>query len=517
MAAASYTTDLILINECEVTTNFTEPTSATAGGTAAQENEFFVQNQFSISKTFNATGVGGLHFNNGAGVTIPTDGAVFTWIYWTAPNSLATKANGGQRITIGSAAGVYRSWYVAGGDTNVYGGWVNYPVNPTVAPSLTTGTPQTTTYQYFGYVVNNNLAISRGNPFGIDVIRYGRGSIIITDGDLANGYATFPAIAAVNDSNTTGAFNRWGIFSEVKSTYNMQGRLQFGSVTTPVDFRDSNRTIVIQNTEYVTSGFNMFEVLNASSRVDWTGITVQSLSTASRGNFKVTANAIVNIEGCTFTDMGTFEFLSNTVVHDTTFRRTGTITHGNSNFSLNRIIGNVSTSAVITDNPANIQNCEFISSGTGHAIEITVPGTYSFIGNTFSGYGSTGTTNAAIYNNSGGTVTLNITSGDSPTFRNSVGSVTNIVASYSITLEDVKANSEIRVYLGTDPSTATELAGIESSGTTFTFSHNNPGSQGYIRIVNFDYQTFDLPITFTTEATRSITIQQIVDRVARNP
>ena len=516
MAAASYTTDLILINECEVTTGFTEPTGATAGGTASQENEFFVQNSFSISKTFNATGVGGLHFNNGAGVTIPTDGAVFTWIYWTAPNSLATKANGGQRITVGSAAGAYRSYYVAGGDTNVYGGWTNYPVNPTVAPSLTTGTP-TTTYQYFGYVVNNTLSISRGNPLGIDVIRYGRGSIIITDGDLANGYATFPAIAAVNDSNVTGAFNRWGIFSEVQASYKMQGRLQFGSAGTPVDFRDSNRTITIQNTEFVTPAFNMFEVLNASSRVDWTGINVQSLSTVSRGNFRVTDNATVNLVGCTFNDLGTFEFLSNTTVTDNVFRRCELITHGNSNFTQNRITNSVAPVALITGTPGAIQNCTFVSSGTGHAIEITTPGTYSFIGNTFSNYGSTGTTNAAIYNNSGGTVTLNITSGDSPTFRDGTGSTTNIVASYSITLEGVKANSEIRVYVGTDPATATELDGIENSGTTFTFSHNVPGSQGYIRIINFDYQAFDLPITFTTEATRNITVQQIPDRVARNP
>lgn len=515
MAAASYTTDLLLISECEVTTNFTEPTGATAGGTAAQENEFFVQNSFSISKTFNATGIGGLHFNNGTGITLPTDGAVFTWIYWTAPNSLATKANGGQRLTVGSSIGAYRNYYVAGSDTNVYGGWTNYPVNPTTTASLTTGTP-TTTYQYFGYVANNNLAISRGNPYGIDVIRYGRGSIIITEGDLANGYATFPAIAAVNDSNVTGAFNRWGIFSEVQAAYKMQGRLQFGNAT-PVDFRDTNRTITIQNTQYVTPAFNMFEVVNASSRVDWTGINIQSLSTVSRGNFKVTDNATVNLTGCTFNDLGTFQFLSNTTVTDNVFRRCGLITHGSSNFTQNRVTNSVVPVALITGNPGLIQNCAFISTGTGRAIEITTPGTYSFIGNTFTGYGSTGTTNAAVYNNSGGLVTLNITGGDSPTFLNGAGASTNIVASYSITLTGIKANSEIRVYLGTDPTTVTELAGVESSGTSFTFSHNVPGSEGYIRIINFDYQAFDLPITFTTEATRSITVQQIPDRVARNP
>lgn len=511
MAAASYTTDLVLISECEVTTNFTEPTGATAGGTAAQENEFFVQNSFSISKTFNATGLGGLHFNNGAGVTIPTDGAVFTWIYWTAPNSLATKANGGQRITVGSGVGAYRNYYVAGSDTNVYGGWVNYTVNPTITASLTTGTP-TTTYQYFGYIANNNLAVSRGNPYGIDVIRYGRGSIIVVDGDLANGYATFPAVAAVNDSNVTGAFNRWGIFSEVQASYKMQGRLQFGTAGTPVDFRDSNRTITIQNTEYVTAAFNMFEVVNASSRVDWTGISVQSLSTVSRGNFKITDNATVNIVGCTFNDMGTFDFLSNSTITDTIFRRCSTITHGSATFSSNSILSNIATSAIISSNPSVIQNCTFTSAGTNHGLEITVPGTYTLSGNIFNGYGSTGTTNAAVYNNSGGLVTLNISGGGSVvTYRNGTGATTVVNASANVTLTGLQSDSEVRAYLGTNPATATELAGTESSGTTFNFAQNIGGQAGYIQIFHIEYQPVFLELTYSSSDV-SIPIQQIKDR-----
>lgn len=511
MAAASYTTDLVLINECEVVTNFTEPTGATAGGTAAQENEFFIQNSFSISKTFNATGLGGLHFNNGAGITIPTDGAVFTWIYWTAPNSLATKANGGQRITIGSGVGAYRNYYVAGGDTNTYGGWVNYPVNPTTTPSLTTGTP-TTTYQYFGYVVNNNLSISRGNPYGIDVIRYGRGSIIMVNGDLANGYATFPAAAAVNDSNVTGAFNRWGIFSEVQASYKMQGRLQFGSAGTPVDFRDSNRTITIQNTEFVTSNFNLFEILNASSRVDWTAVNVQSLSTVSRGNFKVTNNAIVNLSRCNFSDMGTFEFQSNTSVTNSVFTRCSTITHGSSTFTNNTVNSSVATSAVLTTNPGTIQNCSFVSGGTGHGLEITAPGTYTLSANTFTGYGSAGTTNAAVYNNSGGAVTLNVSGGGTvPTIRNGTNASTTVNASANVTLTGLKADSEVRAYVGTNPATATELSGTESSGTSFNFAQSVGGQAGYIQIFHVEYQPVFLNITYSSSDV-SIPIQQIVDR-----
>ena len=102
--------------------------------------------------------------------------------------------------------------------------------------------------------------------------------------------------------------------------------------------------------------------------------------------------------------------------------------------------------AVTTDESDKITNCEFISSGSGHAIEITQPGPYTFAGNTFEGYGVDGTTDAAIYNNSGGAVTLNITGGgDTPTVRNGTGASTTVNNNVQITLEGVVVGSAIRV------------------------------------------------------------------------
>jgi hypothetical protein len=551
MAAASYTTDLLLINECEVITNFTEPTGGTAGGTAAQENEFYVQNSFSISKTFNATGVGGLHYNNGTGITLPTDGAVFTWIYWTAPNSLATKANGGQQITIGSGVGAYRRYYVAGGDTNIYGGWVNYPVNPTVASSLNQGTP-TTTYQYFGYTVNNTLSISRGNPYGIDVIRYGRGSIIITDGDLANGYATFPAAATVNDSNTTGAFNRWGIFSEFQTSFKMQGRLQFGSAGTAVDFRDSNRTITIQNTEFVTSLFNMFEIINASSRVDWTNISIQSLSTASRGTILVTDNADFNVQGCVFNDLGTFTFLSNSSIDDTTFRRCEQITTGGASFTNNFVRNSTSSASIAAtfSEFSTITGNDFLSDGSNHAISVpSTAGTTNVTwNNTLTGYvagtagnnvGTTsGTGNEAIYITGTTTSTVNITvaaGATIPSIRKDSANVTvNITANQlTFTISGIQSGTELRVYTYTDvndPTTYTEFAGAEiigaspegstfssvtGSGSTFTATKTYDGGTAIPVLIvahNLDYQFFRQTTTLSASENTSFTLFQVSDR-----
>lgn len=172
---------------------------------------------------------------------------------------------------------------------------------------------------------------------------------------------------------------------------------------------------------------------------------------------------------------------------------------------------------MLSNAPGLLSNNTFTSGGTGHAIEINTPGTYNFSGNIFSGYGSTGTTNAAIYNNSGGTVTLNIIGGGSlPTYRNAAGTTTNVVASYAINLTDLKSGSEVRAYVGTDPGTATEIAGTESSGTSFQFTHSVSGQSGYIQIINFDYQPFRLDIVYSS-TDREIPISQVVDRVASNP
>jgi len=93
-------------------------------------------------------------------------------------------------------------------------------------------------------------------------------------------------------------------------------------------------------------------------------------------------------------------------------------------------------SPLITNDPENITNCEFTSKGTGHAIELTATGTFGFTSNTFVGYGADASTDAVIYNNSGGAVTLNLPLGATyPTVRNGVGATTTILSPTFITVE----------------------------------------------------------------------------------
>ncbi len=519
MAAASYTTDLVTVNILDDSASpaaVGEPTGSTAGTTIATETDHYVVGTACVSKIFNATGVGGLGFLNGSAITVPTDGAIYMWTTFLAANSIATKANGGMQLLVGNTAANYKRFYIYGSDTVEYGGWQVNAIDPSFTASATQGTPNGT-WQYFGMASNVTAAIARGYPLAWDAVRYGRGSILVTGGDLANGYATFDAAAEVNDTNTTGSFNRWGILSFANGTYTLQGRLALGQAGTAVDFRDSNRAIFIKSTDFVSSNFNTIEVLNPASRVDWTSISFSSLTTVSKGRVLVTDNADVNIDSCTFTDMGTFNFLSNSTITASTFRRCGLITHGNATFSNNLVTNSTGAVALVTGTPGSLQSNQFISSGTGHAIEITTPGTYTFSGNTFTGYGSAGTTNAAIYNNSGGAVTLNVSGGGTvPTVRNGTGASTTVNAAANLTFDGLQSGSEVRVYLGTDPATATEVGGVESSGTSLTISHSNAGQSGYYVVHSIGYVSIYRPFVFSGSDT-TIPISQQIDRSYLNP
>ncbi len=132
--------------------------------------------------------------------------------------------------------------------------------------------------------------------------------------------------------------------------------------------------------------------------------------------------------------------------------------------------GSTAAIAVSTNDPSKISGCNFVSAGTGHAIEITAPGTYTFAGNTFSGYGSAGTSDAAIYNNSGSAVTLNITAGGgTPTVKNGSGASTTINNTVALTITGVVSGSDIVILTA---GTSTERANVDAhSGTSYQFSY----------------------------------------------
>ncbi len=171
--------------------------------------------------------------------------------------------------------------------------------------------------------------------------------------------------------------------------------------------------------------------------------------------------------------------------------------------------------------PSIFSGCAFTGSGsTGHAIRITTAGTYTFNGNTFTGFGAIGTNFAAIFNDSGGLVTLNITGGGgTPTYRNGAGATTTVNNNVTVTLTGLRDLTEIRVYTS---GTTTEVAGIEDAtagsadARMFAFALAG-GSVVDIRIHNKTYEALSI-LTYTIPTSdASLPISQRFDRNYSNP
>lgn len=520
MAAPSYTTDLVdIITDPAATTGWTLISSGGGGASSftVPETDDYIQSGNPgtvgcISRNpWTAVSIRGMVYNSAQ--TIPAGSAVFIWAKSDVAQALDTRANGGIQALVGNATTALKCYYVDGSDTYAIGGWRCYPIDPTITPSTNIGTPTSAT-DYFGFRWSVPVSgPSKGFPYKIDAIRRGR-TLTLTDGDLGNGYATFSGVATFQGNIA----RQWGLFQFQNGSYLQQGIFQMGTTGTPVDFRDSNRAISIADTLYVQPTFNRFEINNATSRVDWTNISISALGTISKGNFEMVANADVNFNGNTFTDMGTFIFQSNVTDDGSTYRRCQTITPAGGTFNSCLFTDTQSSIGAITiGSPGDIANmsyCNFTNNTVGPAIRITTAGTYSFIGHQFSGntyqVEFTGT----------GTCTINPSGASNINQANVIatggGTIVVNTPQVNVTLTGLKAGSEVRAYVGTDPNTSTSVGGTETSGTSFTFSHAQAGNDGYIVVHALGYNSIYLPYTYTA-VDANIPIQQVLDRTYANP
>ena len=100
---------------------------------------------------------------------------------------------------------------------------------------------------------------------------------------------------------------------------------------------------------------------------------------------------------------------------------------------------------------------------------ITVPGSYTISGLDFVGYGADDTTDAAIYNNSGGAITLSVSGGGStPTVRNGTSASTTVESGAGITVEGLVTGSRVVAKKVSDNTVL--FNGSESTGSITFFT-----------------------------------------------
>lgn len=419
MVAAVYTSDLTTLIPDDVAS--TGNWAAIGGGASGLniETDYFIQGVNCMSKNAFASSTKGMAEDTTNTLLSTGDlDAVYTWMTHTTPGSLDSKANGGMRVVMGSSAATYNEYYYAGNDTIDYGApWICAVVDPENA-TANTGSVAHTAMDTYGVVAKLVGGPTKGAPLGIDAIRQGR-SYDVTAGD-SGAPATFTAAAAKNDLLA----NRYGQFQGVPGiagSYTMQCRLGIGTVATAAYFEDSNANISLNDLEFVDSGFQLFEVVNAGTTCKWTNVTISAVGTNSRGNFLVTSSTLVELVTCTFNDMGAFTFDANTTATGVVFRRCDTITDGT--LTDCTIDSSFNASAVSNDDLDLLTGNNWIGDGTGYAVEmptlITANDTMGW-DNTFdtSTYasvdGSTGNEVIKANVDTGITLTINVASGATP-------------------------------------------------------------------------------------------------------
>lgn len=502
MAAPAWATDLSdIILEMTTSTGWTALGGGASGLPSGGETDFYVQGSSCMSKGAWTNATKGFMYTGGGPWTIPTDGVLLCWaLYGPATASLDSKANGGLRIVIGSSSTAYYSYYIGGYDTLTFETWIPVGIDPNNASAdATTGSPSGTE-TVFGVVASlpTTAGPTKGNPLGMDALRYGRHTLTYTEGDGAPNYNTFSlAEAYANDGS-----RRYGNIALIRGAYYVQGFHSFGSGGTAVDFRDSNKVIFIRpcshnlTNDAVSTNYNRFEVLNSSSNVDWDNILFQSLGTRSRGKFVHTAGTF-DATSCQFVDVDTFTLLSTSVMTDCIFRRTNAITAPGSTLNGSQVLAPTVTANnsgvvwdVATDPDGKLDGMVFSKSASvdHHAIEFgtTSPTTMTIRDCTFTGFSATQDVNASTFHfkRTSGSVTLNVVGCSGNFGYRTDGATITIVqdpVTVEITVVDIDSGSPItgaRVLIAvTSGVNWPYLASISitGSGTTATVTHTAHG------------------------------------------
>ena len=279
-------------------------------------------------------------------------------------------------------------------------------------------------------------------------------------------------------------------------------RLEIGSATATT-FTDSGFTIIFPDQTLVASTFMglTFDLQNASTDVTLSNATVQSADPAGatvRPDLIVTGTSgTLALTNMSFIGLRTADLTSGVTITGGIYELLN-LTQNGATITGATIRPNTASGVALCNDftVADVNDTTFAQAGSGHAIEITTPGTYSFDALFFEGFGGTPGTNAtpssgandaAIYNNSGGAVTINIINGgDTPSVRNAASSTTTVNNTVTVTVEVVDESGtpiqNARVLLeaaaGGDLAAGTDiLTGLTNASgivETTAFAYTNP-------------------------------------------
>ena len=469
--------------------------------------------QYRANNTSPATAYEGLAWNTPNNVDVSENTKILVWAWqFNAPNRIQTRNLANDALIVrmysGGTSTNYTQFTIGGNDTpaaSSQAGPVVFVVDPAASDYDTSaGTYDSSSWSGYGFAhLRENLSgtsdswvyFTRAFMFGTaqdsnDIPRfYGTSSYddIITE-ILGSSYTTKIHVFV----------NRLG------STYSMLCPFAIGDASRngfSTNFNDSGSTVISPpNNDSADPRFRLTDQamrvhldLISDDIVDISGAYLWG--TPAPFNFNSSVGAQVTINNAVFENMGNFTVNSD-VTGSATFRldnNASVIVSGSANLD-----GSTIEADCIYQ---NIQNINSITvTGT---LTLSTAGTYTF----------TDCNISDVENVSGGNITI-ISVGSTIT-TNSGPNIT-ILETATVTLSGLQSGSEVRIYSGSyGEQNPTEIAGIESSGTSFAFTQSVAGENGFIVVhsLGYEYQAFGL--TFPSSS-QTIPISQRLDRNYEN-
>jgi len=522
------------------------------GGAGAESTDdpaaFFYQDTGIIYRKVTATGAGGAGFGYSHASTLDmTANATRTMMAkFIVTDFGGLNSTEGVTIRIGSSTTAYHLIPVVGSDVAgtplddypAKGGFIIMPIDPNIAAYIisTSGSPALASADYFGITGRFASASAKSENLGLDAIDLGTGLELHTSGNLVDFVAHDEGIST----------NRFGYATKLADgIYNLFGTMFVGlngGSTAQVTMTDSTRESWLFPDGLFQAGWSgfLFDIGNASTAIPLSNQTITGLGTTAiedtrpiivvtgtSGSLVMTAFTLTNIATIDLTDAATLE--DSTVIDCGTMTQAGaTIT--NSGFDSPAVA--TGNPAILSDDLDLITDCDFISGGAGHAIELTSNhvSPINWDGNKITGYSGTpgsnlvassGSNDAAIYNNSGKALTINVINGaDLPAIRNGAGATTTVVAGLiTLTVKVLDDSTGLplefaRVWLGRDSDKSelindeTDATGIVTANISFDQDTDVIGWARQMDLIGTDYTQKDIGGQYTS-AGLSITVSLV--------
>lgn len=502
--AVSVTSDLTTITAAETTTDSGTfyRLNGTNTGNPGQDLDAFVQGTGCVANKMGSaigtTNTGG-HFNHTTTFDLSGGKHLFHWRQIVTAGNMLTKANQGVTLGLTNTSTTsttawsttnYKQWFLDGSDTvKAAEGWKCYVIDPASTPNASAGTLTLTTVKNVGFLCRQTSAVTStvSNQF-VDAVRAGTG---LTASASSGADVIAMADVYATDSSVT---NSWGIITQSAGVYYGAGKLNVGSSAQAnvCNFTDADQVLVWRNYPVSSSlyAFNIVGNASFATTMQLTGWVVRGQG-GKVWDIICGTGGVFKAYGCAFSNIQTATLSSASLLSGCSVNASGTIEANGATITACSF-SNQTASQLKVDSPSEmavITLCDFTSDGTGHAIELTAAGDYTFNAISFTGYaGASGSTgNEAVYVNvasgtvniyAGSTFSYRLAAASTATVNIIAGSVTTtltVTTAAGSPISDAQVMVAAANAIGDLPYQDTVT--ITNSGTTATVSHAGHGMQ----------------------------------------